>query len=57
MLLSISITKVRNNAWEEKRDGILTAIGTKVDEDEDIKFGVFERFQNILVLESDFLIR
>lgn len=36
MLLSIGITKVRNNAWQEKGNGVLTANGTEVDENKDV---------------------
>jgi hypothetical protein len=57
VLLSVRITKVRNNAWEEKGYGVLTAVGAKVDEDEEIEFGILESFPNILVLKPNFLVR
>jgi hypothetical protein len=52
----VAITKSGNDTWEEEGHGILTAVGTKIDENHDVKFGVLESFPDILGLESDFLV-
>lgn len=56
ILLSGGITKSCNDTWEEKGHGILTAVGTKIDENHDVEFGVLESFPDILRLEPDFLV-
>jgi hypothetical protein len=56
ILLGRGITKPCNDTWEEEGHGILTAVGTKIDENHDVEFGVLESFPDILRLEPYFLV-
>ena len=56
ILLSVGISKSCNDTWEKKGHGILTAVGTKIDKNHEVEFGVLESFPDILRLEPDFLV-
>ena len=56
MLRCVHVAKISNDAGKEKGDGVESTVGTEVDHDHDVKFGISKSFPDIFRFESNFLV-
>jgi hypothetical protein len=52
----IGVSKVGNDTWEEKGDGVKSTVCAEIDHDHDVKFGIAKGFPDVFGFESNFLI-